>query len=86
MLNQIKRKKELEARIADLETSLSNLKQQLREEVSQEHQEGIDHLEEYLDEINHRYTNLRDFLQVVRQELKELFGRKKAADRKNNDI
>ncbi|PWW81386.1 hypothetical protein CR164_10135 [Prosthecochloris marina] len=86
MLNQIKRKKELEARIADLETSLSNLKKQLKEETTQEHQEGIDHLEEYLDEVNHRYTNLRDFLQIVRQELKELFARKKAADRKNKDL
>lgn len=77
MLNRIKRKKELEARIADLETSLSNLKQQLKGRNGYKHQKDIDHLEEYLDEISHRYANLKDFWQIVRQELKEIFAREK---------
>lgn len=77
MPDQIKRKKELETRIADLETSLKNLKQQLKDDSEQEPKKDIDHLEEYLDEINHRYTNLRDFWQIVRQEFRELFAGKR---------
>ena len=77
MPDQIKRKKELETRIADLETSLKNLKRQLKDDSEEEHNKDIDHLEEYLDEINHRYTNLRDFWQIVRQEFKELFAGKR---------
>lgn len=77
MLDRIKRKKELEAKIADLEASLNNLKQQIGQESTEDHQKKIDHLEEYLDEINHRYTNLRDFWQIVHKELKELFAGKR---------
>ncbi len=86
MLDQIKRRKELEAKIADLEVSLNNLRQQLRDDIGQEHQQDIDHLEEYLDEVNHRYTNLRDFWQIVSKELKELFAGRKAPSRKNEEL
>lgn len=85
MLDQIKRRKALEAKITDLENSLGDLKQQLKEGSDQKYQEDIDHLEEYLDEVSHRYTNLRDFWQIVRQELKELFAGRKAANRKNEE-
>lgn len=74
---RIKRKKELETKIADLETSVRNLKLQLKNDSEEEHKKDIDHLEECLDEVNHRYTNLRDFWQIVRQEFKELFTGKR---------
>lgn len=74
--DRIKRRKEFEAKIVDLEASLDNLKQQLRQGVTEDHQKDIDHLEDYLDEISHRYTNLRDFWQIVRRELKGLLARK----------
>ncbi|MCG8345002.1 MAG: hypothetical protein MI685_07570 [Chlorobiales bacterium] len=76
MQNRIKRRKEFEAKIVDLEASLDNLKRQLRQGVTEGHQKDIDHLEDYLDEISHRYTNLRDFWQIVRRELKDLLARK----------
>ncbi|ASQ90825.1 hypothetical protein CHL67_07740 [Prosthecochloris sp. GSB1] len=82
MFNQIKRREQLEERITDLEASLDKLKKQLREEIEDEQHKDIDHLEEYLDEINHRYTNLRDFWYIVRRELRELFARKKAREQK----
>jgi len=82
MFNQIKRREQLEERITDLEASLDKLKKQLREEIEDEQHKDIDHLEEYLDEINHRYTNLRDFWYIVRRELRELFARKRAREQK----
>jgi len=76
MLGHNKRKEELESRITELETSLDNLKKQLQEGVGNDSQKDIDHLEEYLDEISHRYSNLKDFWHIVSEELKEIFARK----------
>jgi len=84
MLNAIKRREELEAKITELETSLNILKRQLREEVEQEQHRDIDHLEEYLDEVVHRYGNLKDFWHIVGHELRERFARKKAAEQKKD--
>ena len=70
------RKKELEGKITDLEESLSNLKEKLNKEQEEEQHEAIDHLDEYLKEIDHRYSNLRDFWAILGDELKELFSGK----------
>ncbi|MBF0585611.1 hypothetical protein INT08_07935 [Prosthecochloris sp. N3] len=85
MLDTIKRREELEAKITDLETSLNTLKKQLREEVQKEQHRDIDHLEEYLDEVDHRYGNLRDFWGIVRKELRDFFARRKASDTNGGD-
>ncbi|MEC9486104.1 MAG: hypothetical protein UMU76_01195 [Prosthecochloris sp.] len=85
MLDTIKRREELEAKITDLETSLNTLKKQLREEVEKEQHRDIDHLEEYLDEVDHRYGNLRDFWGIVRKELRDFFARRKASDTNGGD-
>ncbi|MBO8093254.1 MAG: hypothetical protein J7D60_08100 [Prosthecochloris sp.] len=82
MLQSIKRREELEAKIVDLEASLNALKKQLRDEVEQEQHRDIDHLDEYIDEVNHRYSNLKDFWHIVGKELRERFARKKAAETK----
>ena len=83
MSKRIEKKQQLEERITDLEISLSKLKRQLREEIENERHRDIDHLEEYLDEIDHRYTNLRGFWNIVRRELGDLFSGKKSAGGKN---
>lgn len=84
MLDSIKKKEELEAKIVDLERSLKTLKQQLMHEVEEEQHRDIDHLEEYLDEVDHRYGNMKDFWHIVRQELRERFAKKKMAEGKQN--
>ncbi len=84
MPDSIKKKEELESKIIDLERSLDALKQQLREEVEEEQHRDIDHLEEYLDEVDHRYGNMKDFWHIVRDELRERFARKKMTEEKKN--
>lgn len=55
-------KEELARKISDLETTLQDLKRQLREETEAEQHDAIDHLEEYLEQTDHKYANLRTFL------------------------
>ncbi|MEM7009163.1 MAG: hypothetical protein AAF462_08525 [Thermodesulfobacteriota bacterium] len=74
------RKKELEAKITDLERSLANLRTKLNEEQLEEQHQAIDNLDVYLDEIDHKYSHLKDFWTILTRELKELFGR----DSQNN--
>ena len=66
-------KKELETKIVDLEKSLSKLKKKLNEEQIEEQHEAIDNLDVYLDEIDHKYSNLRDFCSIIGTEIKEFF-------------
>lgn len=81
------RKKELEGKITDLEESLSKLKEQLNKEQQEEQHEAINHLEEYLEEVAHRYANLKDFWSIIGQELKELFSKRDSKEKNsgNND-
>ena len=69
-------KKELESKIIDLEKSLSKLKKKLNEEQIEEQHEAIDNLDVYLDEIEHKYSNLRDFWTVIRTEIKDFFSKR----------
>ncbi len=75
------RKKELKAKITDLEESLSKLKNKLSEEQIEEQHEAIDNLNLYLDEIDHKYSNLRDFLSILGAEIKEIFSKKSRNDK-----
>jgi uncharacterized coiled-coil DUF342 family protein len=68
------RKEALEERIGDLEATLAALKAQLKVETERRQHEEIDKLEEYLSDIDNKYANLLEFWQVLRKEIKELFG------------
>ena len=68
------RKKELKNKIAELEQSLINLKDKLNQQDETAQHQAIDNLDEYLDEIEHKYSNLRDFWSVLGEELKEMFS------------
>lgn len=71
-----KRTKELEAKITDLEESLSNLKKKLNKEQIEEQHEAIDNLDVYLDEIDHKYSNLKDFWSILGSEIKDIFSKR----------
>ena len=70
------RREELEQKIADLQTTLHDLKRQLHEEVDAGQHEAIDHLEEYLEQADHKYANLREFLVSVLNEIRDVLGHK----------
>lgn len=67
-------REELEARIAELEGALTQLKARLRAQQEAEQHAAIDELDDYLAQIDHKYQNLRSFWTVVAQELREMFG------------
>lgn len=66
------RKEELERQITDLETTLHDLKRQVHEEIEAEQHDAIDHLEDYLEQADHKYANLRDFVVAVLNEIRDL--------------
>ncbi len=73
-MNNFTKKHELETRISELEGSLGELKQQLNSIESTEQHEAIDNLEVYLNAIDHKYSNLRSFWQMLTQEIREIFS------------
>ena len=76
------RHKELEEKISELEESLGQLKQQLQSEDEAEQHKAIDNLEEYFNEVDNRFSNLRDFWDIVAGELSSLFHGQKENNNK----
>ncbi len=66
------RKQELEHKISDLESSLADMKQRLCQEIESEQHRAIDHLEVYLEEVDHKYTNMRELLMMLITEIRHL--------------
>jgi chromosome segregation ATPase len=66
-------KEELEKKISELEESLSELKRQLHQQEEKEQHEAIDNLELYLEQIDNKYENLRNFWPIVVDELRDFF-------------
>ena len=66
-------KQELQIRIEELEESLSKLKGKLRKEEEDDQHAAIDNLEIYLEEVDHKYVNLRDFWLIMVDEFRGLF-------------
>ena len=64
-------------KIADLERSLAKTKQKLMQEIATEQHEAIDHLEGYLDEVDHRFSNLREYWTLIKHEIREILGHNK---------
>lgn len=67
------RKEELERQITDLEMTLHDLKRQVQEEIEVEQHDAINHLEEYLEQADHKYANLRELVVTVLNEIRDLF-------------
>ena len=76
-MNEIpSRKQTLEQKIDELEDTLAKLKQELKREMEAEQHAAIDQLEIYLERINHKFTNLQDFWQVLREEISSIMRKK----------
>jgi hypothetical protein len=72
-MNEIaSRKQAIEQKIDELEDTLAKLKQELKREMEAEQHEAIDHLEIYLERVNHKFANLQDFWQLLREEISVL--------------
>lgn len=68
------KRQELEARIADMEADLGGLKARLRALEEQEQHEAIDNLDQYLQAMDHKWDNLREFWGLVLDELRARFA------------
>ena len=81
-------KKELKKKIADLEQSLTSLRDKLSEQDETEKHKAIDELDKYIDEINHKYSNLHEFWVILGKELRGLFksGEEKQDESEDDEI
>ncbi|MDO6462195.1 hypothetical protein Q4485_15905 [Granulosicoccaceae sp. 1_MG-2023] len=77
------RKHALQVKIEEMEASLRGLREQLREEEEGEQHEAIEDLEKYLGDIDNKYSNLRDFWLVIREEFKALLQER--SDKRDGD-
>lgn len=66
---------ELEHKIEALEVRLTELKRRLKEVESAEQHDAINHLDEYLQEVDHEYDGIRIFWPEVVKELRELLAK-----------
>lgn len=69
------KKQELETQIEELESALAHLKARLKELEKQEQHDAIDHLDEHLKMLDHKWDNLREFWPLVLQELREFLNK-----------
>lgn len=75
-MHNSKSKRELEERIHSLEESLAELKRKLADLQAEEQHEAIDHLNEFLHEVDHELDSLRTFWPEAMKELRRILGRK----------
>ncbi len=66
---------ELERKVEALETHLAELKRRLKAVESAEQHDAINHLDEYLQEVDHEYDDIRAFWPEVLKELRALVGK-----------
>ena len=71
------KKQELEQHIVELERSIAELRQQLRQLEEADQHEAIDHLEACMAEMEHRWDGLKAFWPLLQSELREVFGKMK---------
>lgn len=65
---------ELESKICEMEHALASMKLRLIAVKQDEQHQAVDHLEDCLDEVDHRFANLRDFGHALLCDTKRLFG------------
>ena len=68
------RREVLEQKIRDMETALARLKSELKVEAERDQHEAIDHLEQYMSEVDNSNANLQEFFRVLKEEIAKLFG------------
>ena len=66
---------ELERKVEALETHLAELKRRLKAVESAEQHDAINYLDEYLQEVDHEYDDIRAFWPEVLKELRALVGK-----------
>lgn len=71
-----KQRKEIKEKIKELENSLTRLKTKLDEDNKERQHEAIDHLEDYLKEIDGHFHKLNNFAHLVIKQIKELIIKK----------
>jgi hypothetical protein len=76
--------KKLESKISALEEQILLEKNELLKAIAIEQHDAIEHLETYLEEIDHRYANLSGFWKVIKQEFRDVIRKNKKA-RKSSD-
>jgi hypothetical protein len=57
-----------------LETSLAKLRHKLQVIEEEEQRQAIDHLDEYLDHIDHKYDGLKAYWGEIATELRKVFN------------
>ncbi len=70
------KRRELEQKIEEMEAAITELKRQLNQAVEEEQHDSIDHLDEHLQEMDHKWENIREFWPFVVSEFRERFGKK----------
>ena len=70
------KKQELETQIEELETALLQLKTKLRAIEQQEQHDAIDNLDTYLQSMDHKWENIRNFWPIVLEELRDIFSKR----------
>ena len=81
MNSSLTRNQELENKISDLEETLHDLKHQLHAQSEAEQHDAIDHLEDYLEQVDHKYANFREFVEMLLVEVRGLFAGESNKDR-----
>jgi hypothetical protein len=71
--------RKLEKKISNLEEKIRQEKMELFKAIAIEQHDAIDHLENYLEEVDHRYANLRGFWKVIKKEFRDLVRKNKKA-------
>lgn len=64
--------RKLETKISELEEKITAEKKQLFKVIAIEQHEAIDHLETYLEEVDHKYANLRGFWKTIKKEFRDM--------------
>ncbi|MBN1379134.1 MAG: hypothetical protein JXA04_07840 [Gammaproteobacteria bacterium] len=62
----------LENKISRLENEIANEKNELLKAVAIEQHDAIDHLETYLEEVDHKYAYFRGLWKMIRKEFKDI--------------
>lgn len=65
---------ELESKICEIENVLTSLKLKLQKVEAEEQHQAIDHLEDCLEEVDARFSNLKDFGHLLLLDAKRVFG------------
>lgn len=71
------KKKKLKKDIEELEQALAELKAQLHDVEEEKQHDAIDHLDDYLETVDNKWTNLRSSWPMLLDDVRHLFDSKK---------